>query len=90
MKQFNIQWADGFREPQCAPNPSFPDGIDLPNPFPQQQACKAELPYPAKRCGTYIVECRLCGFVLGITTAGRPDDPRSCMVPCKPTEGKAQ
>ena len=41
------------------------------------------LPYPAKRCGQYYVECRICGFNAIITTAGRPDDPQIIIkMPC--------
>ena len=75
---------DRHREPQCAPNPAYPDGIDmdatrgLPGP-----SCKVALPYPAKRCGMYEVKCNVCGIVVAITTAGRPDDPRSLTIPCK-------
>jgi hypothetical protein len=27
-----ITWHDAGREPQCAPNPSYPHGIDVPSP----------------------------------------------------------
>jgi C4-type Zn-finger protein len=42
-----------------------------------------ELPYPAKRCGIYLVVCERCGYSAAITTAGRPDDPRKVTLPCK-------
>ena len=29
-----IEWLDSGREPQCAPNPSYPNGIDVPSPRP--------------------------------------------------------
>jgi len=79
-----IEWIDRHREPQCAPNPAYPDGIDLdatrglPGP-----SCKVIVPYPAKRCGMYAIKCDVCGVTVAITTAGRPDDPRSVKVPCK-------
>lgn len=82
MTQFSIAWIDHGREPQCAPDPAYPHGVDLdmsegaPN-------CATELPYPAKRCGLYIVECMTCRVRVGITTAGRPDDPRSVRVACR-------
>lgn len=76
-----VRWIDGGREPQCAPNPQFPDGIDIvetsgPN------TCKVELPYPAMRCGAYQVTCRVCGRRVTVTTAGRADDPRSLQMQC--------
>jgi C4-type Zn-finger protein len=42
-----------------------------------------ELPYPAKRCGLFLVICDKCGYSAAITTAGRPDDPRKVTLPCK-------
>jgi len=81
MEQFEVQWVDNHREPQCAPNPDFPDGVDLD--FSEgSPACTVQLPYPAKRCGLYVVKCNLCGFSVACTTAGRPDDPKSITIPC--------
>jgi len=77
-----IEWIDHKRDPQCAPNPAYPEGIDLDcaNGAP---SCKIDLPYPAKRCGLYLVECLICGYRVACTTAGRPDDPKSVNIPCK-------
>lgn len=76
-----IQWIDNHREPQCPANPAFPDGIDL-DVSQGKPSCRAELPYPAKRCGVYVVECPDCGVKAVITTAGRADDPRSVRMAC--------
>jgi hypothetical protein len=79
---FAVQWIDNGREPKCAPDPAYPTGKDLdcsegaPN-------CLAELPYPARRCGFYIVKCKRCDYTVAVTTAGRPDDPRSVRIPCR-------
>ena len=84
--QFDIRWMDAGREPQCPPNPSYPDGIDIRSPTSGLQGfkhCVAQLPYPAKRCGAYLVKCNRCGFSVGVTTAGRPDDPKSVELECK-------
>lgn len=82
--RFRIEWRDGFREPQCPPNPRYPQGIDLDVAGDQAAvACVVALPYPARRCGHYEVRCRTCGLSVALTTAGRPDDPRSVRLPCK-------
>jgi len=46
-------------------------------------ACKTSLPYPAKRVGYYVVTCAKCHMKTIITTAGRPDDPKSVRLACK-------
>lgn len=76
-----IEWIDREREPQCAPNPKHPNGIDV-DMSGGGPSCYTELPYPAKRCGVYVVECEKCGLRVGITTAGRADDPRSAKLGC--------
>lgn len=81
--QFNIEWRDAGREPQVAPNPAYPNGIDLDMSNGARTTCFIPLPYPAKRIGAYVIECRICGLRMGCTTAGRPDDPRSVRLPCK-------
>lgn len=84
---FKIEWHDSGREPQVAPNPAYPNGIDLDLSPEGAHACTATLPYPAPRCGIYAIECRFCGIRVALTTAGRPDDPRSVRIPCKPIRG---
>ncbi len=79
---FDVEWRDAGREPQVAPNPDYPLGKDIDLADPGGPACKESLPYPARRCGVYIVECNICGRKIGLTTAGRPDDPRSIRIPC--------
>lgn len=91
-KQWDIEWHDHEREPQCVSDPRFPNGIEFDLSDGQEQACTAELPYPAKRCGVYRIECLLCGTSAAVTTAGRPDDPKSLKLPCtlkgKPDDGR--
>ena len=81
-EQFDIFWKDAGKEPQCAPNPAYPDGIDVDLSAGIIRACTVQLPYPAKRIGAYIVTCNKCGISNGCTTAGRPDDPRSIKMAC--------
>ena len=78
-----VTWIDGGREPKIAPNPKYPDGIDVDLSDNRKWACKVDLPYPAKRIGYYALECDECGYRGLITTAGRRDDPRSATVACK-------
>lgn len=77
-----IEFLDSGREPRCAPNPDFPNGIDI-DLSNGQLFCEQLLPYPAERCGVFKVTCERCGFSVGITAAGRIDDPRSVKLPCK-------
>jgi hypothetical protein len=78
-----VTWYDAGREPQEKPDPQFPKGIALDVSGGAAQTCLVNLPYPAQRCGYYLVECERCGFRAMATTAGRPDDPRSIKLPCK-------
>jgi hypothetical protein len=83
MSNIKVKWIDRLREPAMPPNPDYPDGIDIDTTMGRGKSCKVDLPYPAKRCGYYVVKCATCGFTTLITTAGRPDDPRSVRLPCK-------
>jgi hypothetical protein len=79
----NVEWIDTEREPQCAPNPAYPNGIDIDCSRNGEETCFTLLAYPAKRRGFYLVRCDKCKQAIAITTAGRPDDPSSLKVPCK-------
>jgi DNA-directed RNA polymerase subunit RPC12/RpoP len=81
--QFRIDWFDSGREPRVAPDPKYPDGINVDGSNGAKTTCVAKLPYPAKRCGHYLVRCRRCGLKVAITTAGRPDDPKSVKLACE-------
>lgn len=82
-EQFQVDWIDHEREPQCPPNPNHPYGTALVLIRDDvHEFCVAMLPYPAARCGVYVVRCKLCGFSVAITTAGRPDDPLSLSISC--------
>jgi hypothetical protein len=82
MTDFEIHWIDRGREPACAPDPTYPNGIDVVIGDIDKPGCSTELPYPAPRCGLFFVQCKTCGTNAIITTAGRPDDPRSVRLPC--------
>ena len=81
---FIIRWVDARREPECAPDPAFPDGKDVSlSSGAVVRQCKVPLPYPSRRCGAYDVRCDRCGMRAMVSTAGRADDPRSITMPCK-------
>lgn len=82
-QQFEISWHDAGTEPRHPANPAYPNGVDLIAATPGVAQCKAALPYPARRIGTYLVECHRCGLRVVVSTAGRRDDPKSITVACK-------
>ena len=79
---FIVNWIDSGREPQFPPNPLNPEGISLDGAIGSLPACETELPYPARRCGRFEIECKSCGVFIVVTTAGRPDDPKSVKINC--------
>lgn len=79
----DVKWVDRGREPQCPPNPEHPEGIDVDASHGASKTCQTKLPYPAERCGLYVVKCNSCGMSVALTTAGRTDDPRSVTIACK-------
>lgn len=83
--QFSIQWMDrdGGRKARCEPDPNYPFGkaADISD---GKKACKIEFTYPAPCVGTWIARCKLCGYSIGVTAAGRADDPTFVTVPCNP------
>jgi hypothetical protein len=84
-EQFKIEWFDRGRPPRHAPNPDFPNGIDIDSG--ERPACRVELPYMTKKnVGYWYVECTKCKTNVLITMASRPDDPKSVMLPCAKLE----
>ena len=82
----DVTFLDAGREPQCEPDPNFPNGRLMDFGRPGMNRCVVELPYPAPRCGAWQMTCDICGLRLTITTAGRVDDPRTVALPCLPKE----
>jgi hypothetical protein len=75
----------GIRSTQKADS-RYPDGkalILLLVGCDVQKTCTRNLPYPAPRCGSYEVECAVCGFRALFPVTGRPDDPNMITMPCK-------
>lgn len=79
----DVTWNDHGRESRYSPDPRYPDGFDVDASNGAEPVCFVSLPYPARRCGSYIVSCRRCGVIVAVTTAGRPDDPRSVTLACR-------
>jgi hypothetical protein len=81
MGQIEVSWLSRHRKTQVAPDPNHPNGKDIDGG--QRPACKVELPYPAECVGLYYAECLDCKANMLITVAGRPDDPKTVMLPCR-------
>jgi hypothetical protein len=77
-----VTWIDGERPPKCQPDPRYPDGKDVDASHGAAKVCVVELHYPAKRVGLYSIKCDDCGLSAGVSTTGRPDDPRSVKLAC--------
>lgn len=82
-ENLHVVWIDSGFEPTCKPDPKYPHGVDLDLSKGQVRSCQTELAYPAKRCGHFMISCSACGIAAAVTTAGRPDDPRSVKLACK-------
>lgn len=78
-----VEWIDGKREARSPTNPAFPDGMQIDISAGAVRFCYTVLPYPAARCGGYVIECDICHLKVALSTAGRADDPRSIKVACK-------
>jgi len=78
-----VQWIDSGVEPRSPPDPRYPDGVNVDMSRGRSQTCVVVLRYPARRCGRYEIVCNTCGLTAVVTTAGRPDDPRSVTLACK-------
>lgn len=81
-EQFEIKFLDSGRWPSCAPNPKFPTGMSVDMSKGAQFTCEAKIPYPAPRCGVMTIVCNKCGVSVGVTVAGRVDDPHTVKLPC--------
>lgn len=81
----DVKFIDEGRTATEKPDPKFPDGRDLNiAPHVLAKVCCRNLPYPAPRCGQYAIRCRVCGLTALVSVAGRPDDPRTITLACKP------
>lgn len=76
-----LVWITHGRTATCESDPQYPDGMEVD--CGQRPACAVTVPYPAPCCGVWLVQCSKCGVRIGVTAAGRTDDVRKIMVPCK-------
>jgi hypothetical protein len=81
--RFFVDWVDMHRTSDQPADAAYPRGCAIDVALDAMKACRLELPYPAERCGLWVVTCRACGFSIALATAGRADDPKSVRVPCK-------
>lgn len=82
---FDVHFLDAGRYAEKPADPKYPDGtwVNL-SENAIQVSCTRGLPYPAPRCGSYVIRCRVCGKTVAISVAGRADDPRRVTIPCGP------
>lgn len=83
MSDIKVHFLSGKRQAKCPSNPAYPHGIDVDLSNGATVACLGNLPYPAECCGFHMVRCSKCGANAAISTAGRPDDPRTVKLACK-------
>lgn len=78
----HIKFMDRGVTAHCPPDSRYPHGIDVDLARSGHWTCMVELPYPAPRCGFWIVTCENCGQINIVSAAGRADDPRSVRLGC--------
>ena len=80
----DVYFIDAGHRSDERPDPAFPTGrrVNIDGPLPTALCCY-NLPYPAPRCGTYVVECLECPVRHEIPVNGRSDDPYIITMPCK-------
>lgn len=77
-----VTWYDGKKEALTPPDPAFPKGRHIDASQGMVRVCRIPLPYPAKRCGLYVIVCSACELNVAVQTCGRADDPRSVTLGC--------
>lgn len=84
---FEVSWVWRSREPaKCEPDPDFPYGNATDISTSSRPSCEVEFAYPAPGVGTWIAHCETCGYTIGVTAAGRADDPTKVRFNCKTKE----
>jgi hypothetical protein len=85
-----VHWLWRSHEPATQPpHPNYPVGVAIDVTKPGDlRACSVKLDYPAPGVGTWVLVCDACGMTLGVTAAGRADDPTMVKVACKEGQPK--
>ena len=78
-----VLWFDRTLARSDAPDPEYPEGVDLDLCRDIGPACWTALRYPARGPGYYHIACTRCGSATGCMTKGQTDDPRSIRLPCR-------
>jgi hypothetical protein len=81
--QFLVDWVDLHRSSDAPADPAFPAGSPIDVALDALRACRIELPWPAERCGIWLVTCQKCGLYIRLKTTGKADDPNSLRVACR-------
>jgi len=82
--RFSVDWIDSGRLTEYPADPGYPRGVAIDVALDAPHACRVELPWPAERIGQWVVICRVCGYAIALSTAGRADDPHTARLPCRP------
>jgi hypothetical protein len=80
-QNLKVSFVSRNRKAECAPNSEYPNGVVIDTG--ERPACSIDLPYPAPCVGSWLVSCNKCLTTVMCTAAGRSDDPRAIIVPCK-------
>ncbi len=84
MSRHSIGWQWRSLEPaKCEPDENFPFGKAADMSMGAAEKCSVNVPYPAPGVGTWIIYCAKCEMSVGVTAAGRPDDPTKITFACK-------
>lgn len=79
----SVMFLESGRPAPAKGDPQFPDGRDVDLRCPSLEiGCCYNVPYPAPRPGSYILECSRCTATATVVVAGRVDDPRTVVMPC--------
>ena len=76
-----IEFIDYGRPPKEPPDPLYPHGVDVDLSNGAETVCSIKLP-KVTTTGLFIAACDVCGKKVGVTAAGRADDPRSLKISC--------
>jgi hypothetical protein len=81
--KFTVVWSSTGQKAQKPSDQRYPRGVHIDGRMNKEDpSCIVKLPYPSPCVGAYKATCEICGLVIGITAAGRRDDPKSFEITC--------